>query len=469
MIRRMWGLIRRVSVRQLIRNPRAELGRILGWVSRRLDRVATVTAHGQPELPAWLQEEMVALANIEPGLLGEQGNSAHYKHYGIPFITKPGEIYRRLVEEVGEHRYSHVMILPWLVRGGADRGALYHLEAWVQEISADDVLVLLTEGAESAWAERVPRGIKVVEFGKIVGSMGMDGQVQLMTRLLVQLQPGVIHNINSRTAWEAIKRFGLALRQRSRLYASLFCDDHDDNMVPVGFARSYLRSCYPNLTRIFCDNTIYPNRWSLELGVPRELFSVLRFPYDRAVVEKQGSFDIHEVPRVLWAGRFDRQKRPDILLAIAQAMPSVQFDVHGISVLGPVHPAIEKLAAMKNVNLHGPFLRFENIVRAGHAAYLFTSSWEGLPTILMDAAAAGLPIVAPAVGGVVDLIERDWLVDDPDDVDAYVERLGRLVSEPELRSHRRRRQYDGLANGRSWGDFVHSVRSIEGYAGNPGA
>ncbi|MCW6029175.1 glycosyltransferase [Stenotrophomonas sp. SRS1] len=466
MIRRFFGLVRRISVRQLIRNPRAELGRILAWFSRRLERVATVTSHGQPEIPAWLQEEMIALASVEPGLLSDNGAPDQYRHYGIPFITKPGEIYRQLVSEVGERQYTHVMILPWLVRGGADRGALYHLDVWAESMPASDILVLLTEGGESAWAHRVPKGVKVVEFGKIVGSMGMEGQVQLMTRLLVQLKPGVVHNINSRTAWESMRMFGLALRQRSRLYASLFCDDHDQNMVPVGYARRYLRSCYPHLAQVFCDNSVYPVRWSREIGVPRAVFTVMKFPYDREVVEKVDSFDLPAPPRILWAGRFDRQKRPDVLLAIAQAMPDVMFDVHGVSVLGPRHPAMEQLGALQNVTLHGPFVRFEEIVRSDHAAYLFTSSWEGLPTILLDAAAAGLPVVAPAVGGVVDLIERDWLVDDPDDVDAHVQRLRTLVSEPQLRRSRRADQYRALSTGRSWVDFKNAIGSIEGYARN---
>ncbi|WP_416055647.1 glycosyltransferase family 4 protein [Stenotrophomonas maltophilia] len=417
-------------------------------------------------MPSWLREEMVALASVEPGLLSDRGAPDHYQHYGIPVIAQPGEIYRQLVSEVGENPYTHVMILPWLVHGGADRGALYHLEAWSETMPARDILVLLTESGESAWAHRVPAGVRVVEFGKITGSMGIEGQVQLMTRLLVQLKPQVVHNINSRTAWESIKRYGLALRQRSRIYASLFCDDHDENMVPVGYARRFLRPCYPHLTKVFCDNSVYPKRWSREIGVPGELFTILKFPYDRGVLEKVDQFDLPASPRVLWAGRFDRQKRPDVLLAVANAMPDVMFDVHGVSVLGPPHPAMEQLGALSNVTLHGPFARFDGIVRSDHAAYLFTSSWEGMPTILLDAAAAGLPIVAPAVGGVVDLIERDWLVDESDDVGAHVQRLRSLISEPQTRRLRRARQYRALSSGRSWEDFRAAIRSIEGYAGN---
>jgi len=463
MIRRISGLAGRVSFRQLITHPRAELGRILAWIARRIDRLAKVTAHGRPDLPPWLRDEMIALASIEPGLLGSGGETDHYRHYGIPMVTKPGELYRRILAEVGADDYSHVLILPWLVHGGADRGALYHLQAWTETLPAAKILVLLSDATESPWIDRVPAGVKVVQFGRIVGDMAMEGRVKLLTRLLVQMQPAVIHTINSRVAWESFRTSGLALSQRSRLFASLFCDDHDGNMVPVGYARSYLRSCYTHLTAIFCDNTVYPEKWAMELGVPRKAFTVLRFPYDRAVIEKEDAFGTQGTPRVLWAGRFDRQKRPDILLAVARAMPTVGFDVHGVSVLGPEHPAMRALHALPNVTVHGPFARFEDIVTPAHVGYLFTTSWEGLPTILLDAAAAGLPIVAPAVGGIVDMIERAWLVEDPDDAEAFVLRLQQLIADPQLRRSRRRQQYAALAAGRAWSDFTHTLRGVEGY------
>lgn len=467
MIRRLAALMRRVSLRQLVRNPRAEIGRIIGWMGRRLERVATRVSHGRSEMPAWLEQEMVALAGIEPELLGEQGKTAHYRHYGIPLVTRPGEIYRQLVGEVGDEWPSHVMILPWLVRGGADRGALYHLQLWASSLPAGRAMLIITENIESPWIDRIPAGVRLLRFGDVVGSMALEGRVQLLTRLLVQMQPEVIHIINSRVAWQSVRMFGLALRQRSRLFASLFCDDQDHNGVPVGYARSYLRSCYPHLSGVFCDNSVYPQTWARELGVPRDLFRVLRFPYDRPVVPKLDTFEIAGTPRVLWAGRFDRQKRPDVLLAIAQAMPDTQFDVHGVSELGTLHPDVPRLRALPNVTLHGAFSRFEDIVVPEHAAYLFTTSWEGLPTLLLDAAAAGLPIVAPAVGGIVDLIERPWLVETADDIPAFVERLQRLIAEPGLRRARRQQQYAALSVGRTLEDFASDVRGMDTYLGEP--
>jgi len=463
MIGRVLHLARKLSLRELVRNPRNELGRVLDWMGRRLQRAARTAARGaDPALPLWLREEMQAQAMLEPDLLGDHGTPDRFAYHRVPFLVNPGEVYRRVVEAVGLNPCSHVMIVPWLVRGGADRGALLHLRAWVEAVPAERVVLLLTEPAQSTWLDRVPTGVRIARFGEMAAELASEDKVRLLTRLLIQMQPAVVHNINSPVGWQAIEGFGLALRQHSRLFASLFCDDHDPNGVPVGHARRYLRSCHAHLTRVFCDNTVYPRIWTRDLGVDRQLFEVVKFPYERYINEKRGWFVPEGSERVLWAGRFDGQKRPDILLAVARRLPSVAFDVHGVMDVGSPHPAVGRLRSLPNVTFRPAFSNFEDIVSDAHVALLFTTAWEGLPTLLLDASASGVPIVAPAVGGIPDLIEPDWLVQDAEDVDAFIERLRQLLADPELREARRRNQYRAL-EGRDWQAFTAAVKAVEYY------
>ncbi|GIW56373.1 MAG: hypothetical protein KatS3mg082_2777 [Nitrospiraceae bacterium] len=67
--------------------------------------------------------------------------------------------------------------------------------------------------------------------------------------------------------------------------------------------------------------------------------------------------------------------------------------------MGPADSAIAKLQSLPNVTMHGAFSRLEDVVLPEHFAYLHTTAWEGVPTILFDVAAAGVPICAPKVGG----------------------------------------------------------------------
>lgn len=465
MIRRLIGLAQQVSYRQLLRNPRMEIGRIMGWIARRMGRVADVAAHGAPQMPDWLQQETFALAHIEPMLLSAHEDLRQYQHYGIPIVARPGELYREVLNLVGSGNFTHVMVLPWLVPGGADRGALHHLQAWSEQISPANILVLTTEPAASPWANRVPDGIRVVEFGRIVGEMVFEAQVQLLTRLLLQMQPEVVHNINSRLCWSAIKACGLALRQKSRIYASLFCDDYVRDMIPVGHARNFLRDCATHVETVFCDNSVYPVIWTEELGVPRKLFTVLPFPYGGDVVASpRASFAAPEGrPRVLWAGRLDRQKRPDLLLAIAKAMPHWDFDVHGRVVLGGEEQTLRELAALPNVTLHGEFAHLSEVILSSHIAYLHTAAWEGMPTILMDVAAAGLTIVAPAIGGIVDFVPVESLVMEVDNVEGYVRQLESLLAQAGVRDERVRSQDERMRADRTWSAFMSKLASCPGY------
>ena len=78
------------------------------------------------------------------------------------------------------------------------------------------------------------------------------------------------------------------------------------------------------------------------------------------------------------------------------------------------------------------------LYRGSHA--LLHVSWtEGVPQILFESFAAGLPIVATAVGGVPEAVGDDALLVPPGDPDAAAEALERIASDAELR----RRQVEG--------------------------
>ncbi len=68
-------------------------------------------------------------------------------------------------------------------------------------------------------------------------------------------------------------------------------------------------------------------------------------------------------------------------------------------------------------------------------AFVLPSLWEGLPNVLLEAMAAGLPVVATRVGGIPELItdnETGLLVEAKDN-DALAEAIERMIKEPGLR------------------------------------
>jgi glycosyltransferase involved in cell wall biosynthesis len=146
--------------------------------------------------------------------------------------------------------------------------------------------------------------------------------------------------------------------------------------------------------------------------------------------------------RVLSVGRLEAEKNPlllpEILARLRRRYEGWRMTVVGSGPLtSAVQNSAEKLGVSAAFELKGyvPFgPGLWEIYRASHA-FLHVSLTEGLPQVLLEAEAAGLPIVATDVGGVRSAL-RDGelgLVVPPRDADAVVDALERLRTHSDLR------------------------------------
>jgi glycosyltransferase involved in cell wall biosynthesis len=105
---------------------------------------------------------------------------------------------------------------------------------------------------------------------------------------------------------------------------------------------------------------------------------------------------------------------------------------------GPTRPALEALASTLGIV---PNVRFAGLrPQAPSLHFLFDvsvlcSTSEGFPNTLVEAMAAGRPIVATDVGGVSDAVRHDenGLLVPPGDADALARAIDALLSDPERR------------------------------------
>ncbi len=74
-------------------------------------------------------------------------------------------------------------------------------------------------------------------------------------------------------------------------------------------------------------------------------------------------------------------------------------------------------------------------VMAALDVLVLTSLWEGLPKVVPEAIAAGVPVVATAVDGALDILEDgvNGFLCNPGDVEGMAERVRRLLRDPALR------------------------------------
>jgi glycosyltransferase involved in cell wall biosynthesis len=95
-------------------------------------------------------------------------------------------------------------------------------------------------------------------------------------------------------------------------------------------------------------------------------------------------------------------------------------------------PAVEQEVARANgsVRLLGPRADVPALLQAADVVCL-SSAVEAAPLVLVEAMAAGRPVVATRVGGVAELVGEDALLVPPGDVDAFSSALVSLARDPE--------------------------------------
>jgi glycosyltransferase involved in cell wall biosynthesis len=100
--------------------------------------------------------------------------------------------------------------------------------------------------------------------------------------------------------------------------------------------------------------------------------------------------------RVLWVGRICPIKRPDRLLEVAEACPTLAFDVVGPVGDDAYSSAIARMARSRpNVTLHGRASRAEMDAYYRRASVLLcTSDREGFPNTFIEAWSHGVPVVS---------------------------------------------------------------------------
>lgn len=160
---------------------------------------------------------------------------------------------------------------------------------------------------------------------------------------------------------------------------------------------------------------------------------------------------------LLYVGRLSAEKEITQILSVLEAIPNSRLALVGD---GPYRSELEKIFAGTNTYFVG-YLQGEELASAfaSSDAFMFPSRTETLGLVLLEAMAAGCPVVAANSGGIPDIVTDgvNGYLYDPVDQDGLVKATQRLLENPKdlLR-------YNARQEAEKWG-WTNATRQLQGY------
>lgn len=307
------------------------------------------------------------------------------------------------------------MLIPHLGGGGAERVIALLAHDLSQE-KYELHLGLITQA--DATGAGLPSWVEV----HALGAARVRGAAFRLLRLVRRVKPDVILSGMFHLSFLVLllrpafpRKMRILVRQNGTVSSSLAMDG-----LPR-FTRHFYRALYRHADRVICQSRAMAADLVRELGLGEEGVVVLPNPVDvegiRGSIKKEPARWNGPRLHLFAVGRLSKEKGFDLLLEalvlVRARIPGVGLVIAGV---GPEEEALKKetreLGLRDAVEFAGsvdrPYRTFPNAT-----LFVLSSRHEGLPNALLEAAAAGLPIVAvPASQGVVDQLSGQpgvWL------------------------------------------------------------
>ncbi len=415
---------------------------------------------------SWLEEGVVAVLarrrRLETDVLREQIAKAAELEPGIhaplraelPTIAPPhAHPAARMADEVAAARSSlgldandtidTIVLVPHCRMSGAARVAGLFTDAARAAGGPDSVAVIATDLPVFERPELFPDDVRVLDLTRHVAGMLQPARRDLLDALLRGLRPRRVVLVNSLLGWQLVSELGGQLAEVMDLGGYLFTWEIDEDGHRYGYPVGPFRQSVEHLSWVLFDS----DRLRAELvdrflmppaAADRMIF--LRNPVAEWTVDVTGVFERRRAAglplRALWAGRFDRQKRFDLVVAIARLLPELEICAWGKPVLHDID--LDPGQLPPNIRLMGVYNGFDQLPLDDVDFLLYTSGWDGIPNVVLEGAQSGLPIVASAVGGVPEVVtpETGYPVAEADDPAAYVAAIEQLLADPAAATRR---------------------------------
>jgi len=333
-----------------------------------------------------------------------------------------------------DDRTPILYLAPWVDLGGSDKGTIdwfKHLDRsrWAPSL-------ITTQPSSNRWLHKVePYAEEVWALPDLMAGAAFPA---FILGFIERRGIEVVHIMNSRLAYDLMPDM-TCLRNPPAIVLQFHAEEPDR----AGYAR-YAAARYGNLVDAFSVT-------SQQLAVAMREYDIAgsRIHVIHSGVDAEEEFDPAAVepfeglpgdgPRVLWPGRLVEQKDPMLTLDVLRLLQerSVGLTLHVVGD-GPLAPAVrdraQELGVAGMIAWHPPSLEMARWYRSCDVL-LMTSVFEGVPYVVYEALAMGMPVVAPALPGNVEFMDADSgvLVEPRDDAAQYADALAGLLADRERR------------------------------------
>jgi glycosyltransferase involved in cell wall biosynthesis len=380
-------------------------------------------------------QEMLAAANkIDPAI--DPAQVSHLETFSnLDGFLDYGAAYYQLCLLIGRQNFTDVVLLPFLATGGADKYILDLLNALAKLDPGRRFLVLTGEAlVRHAWTDRLPPNSLFIDLYRACDGCPNDAVELMALRLIQSMGPTVrIYVKSSVFTARFFRRFDHVLQCAAVVYFRF-----SDPIVYLGgrpafrgFNFDFLSAHQAKLTHVVTDHSLIASHdcARLDLLAPRiaTIYAKCGLLQNQSPPKQRRSHG-----RLLWASRLDSEKRPALAIqigkAVAKIFPKVSIDVYGSAVMDTFD--VKQFRKCGNITYKGSFSGFETLAHENYDAFLYTSAYDGLPNVILEAMAAGLPVIAPDVGGISEAVNKDtgFLVENSPDDSVLVERYIAAIS-----------------------------------------
>jgi len=350
---------------------------------------------------------------------------------------------------VSEGRVPVLYIAPWVDLGGSDKGTIDWFKSLNRERWAPSLIT--TQPSANRWLHQLePYAEEVWDLPDL---MPGDAFPEFILGFIESRGVRIVHIMNSRLAFDLLPDMA-CLPEPPAVAVQMHAEEPNQG----GYVR-YVARRYGNLVDAFSVTSRHLKEVVASYEIAPSKIEVIysgvdgEHEFNPARVEPL-ELNPAGTRRVLWPGRLVDQKDPmlalEVLARARERGGEFVLDMVGDGHLGDVvRDRAERLGVADMIGWHPPSQEMARWYRSADLM-LMTSAYEGVPYVIYESLAMGVPVVAPALPGNVEFMDGDSgvLVEPRDDADGYADAIVSLLGDDE-----RRRAMGELSRRRMLADF----------------